>query len=319
MRPAMLLRWAGRIFAALSAGYIGYLSVEGSRRLLHPAFEPFAALDGAPANPGDLGLPYEEVRFRTDDGVTLSGWLIAAERETRAAVVLMHGYRWHRLPDLAEMVPWLRRRYHLLQFDFRGHGASEAALVTLGALERRDIAAAVRFLLDRGYGPIALAGMSMGGAAAILAAPELPVAAVIADAAFARLRHPVANVMRREGLPFAALGARLIVAAAAFRARVRIVDPIERVAGIAPRGLLLIAPRDDRLTHHTQSMELYRAAGDPKELYLVDGADHGGAHAVGGTAYEGRVLAFLERHLDGASASVAEPSSPLRASADQPL
>ena len=37
---------------------------------------------GAPAHPGDIGLAYEDVRFTTDDGYTLDGWLIPAGRET---------------------------------------------------------------------------------------------------------------------------------------------------------------------------------------------------------------------------------------------
>ncbi len=313
------LRWLGRVSAALSAGYVGYLSVEGSRRLLHPERLPFAPLEGMPADPGELGLPYEEVAIRTEDGVTLSGWLIRSARETRATVVLMHGYRWHRLPDLARMVPWLQRRYHVLQFDFRGHGLNEAGPVTLGALERRDVTAAVRYLLDRGHGPIGLMGLSMGGAAAIIAGAELPVATVVADAAFARLRHPVANVMRREHLPIARLGSRLVVGAAALRARVRIVDPIDRVGRLSPRALLLIAPRGDRLTHYTQSLDLYRAAGEPKELYLVEGAEHGLAREVGGAEYERRVLSFLERHLDPAPIPSPAPAPPVQATAGQPL
>jgi len=253
---------------------------------------------GMPASPTEMGFPHEAVRFTTDDGVTLDGWLIPAARETRAAVILLHGFSWHRLPWLSFFVPWLRQRYHVLQFDFRGHGASDRALITLGTAERRDVAAAVRLLEGRGLGPIALYGISMGGATAIIAAPELPVAAVVADAAYADIRHPIANRMREQRLPLPGLGSRLIIAGAALRARTRLISPIDRVAGIAPRGLLLIAPRRDQLISWRQSVRLYESAGDPKELYVVDGAEHGEARAVGGEAYERRVLAFLKRYLE---------------------
>ncbi len=76
-------------------------------------------------------------------------------------------------------------------------------------------------------------------------------------------------------------------------------QPIQRVGQIAPRGLLLIAPREDRLVDWTQAVRLYEAASEPKELMVVDGAAHSDAHAVGGEAYERRVLGFFERHLDG--------------------
>ena len=90
-----------------------------------------------------------------------------------------------------------------------------------------------------------------------------------------------------------------MVAAASVRARTRLRQPIQRVGQIAPRGLLLIAPREDRLVDWTQAVRLYEAAREPKELMVVDGAAHSDAHAVGGEAYERRVLGFLERHLDG--------------------
>lgn len=266
--------------------------------MVTPTLHPVDELEDLPGTPTELGFPHEAVRFTTDDGVTLDGWLIPAVRDTRAAVVLLHGFSWHRVPWLSMFVPWLRERYHVLQFDFRGHGASDPAATTLGTAERRDVAAAVRLLESRGLGPIALYGISMGGATAILAGAELPVAAVVADAAYADIRNPIANRMREARLPLPGLGSRLVVAGAAVRARTRLISPIDRVADLAPRGLLLIAPRADRLVDWRQSVRLHDAAGEPKELYVVDGAAHGEARMVGGAEYERRVLGFLERHLD---------------------
>jgi hypothetical protein len=294
-----LAAWLGRVVAAGAAGYLGFAAIEGSRRVVRPGRKAFEAEAGEPATPEDIGLAYEDVRFTTDDGFTLAGWLIPAGHDTRAAVVLLHGFSWHRLPWLTGFVPWLQPRYHVLQFDFRGHGDSDDAPITLGTTEQRDVAAAVRFLLDRGYGPIALMGVSMGGAVAIMAAPDLPVAAVVADAAYGRVENPIGNSMRERRYPLAGLGARLIVAAASLRARVRLRQPIERVAEIAPRGLLLIAPREDRLVSWTESRDLYERAGEPKELFVVPGAGHSDALSVAGADYVDRVLAFLGRHLDG--------------------
>ncbi|HEV8252460.1 MAG TPA: alpha/beta fold hydrolase [Candidatus Limnocylindria bacterium] len=294
-----VLGWVGRIAAAVTFGYLGYLTVEGSRRIVSPGRRPFLPEEGDPATPADIGLAYEDVRFTTDDGVTLSGWLVPAARETRAAVVLMHGFSWHRLPWLAGFVPWLQKRYHVLQFDFRGHGGSDDALISLGTLEQRDVAAAVRFLEGRGLGPIALMGISMGGSVAIMAAPDLPVAAVVADAAYAELRDPIANRMREVGYPLARLGAGLVLAAASARARVWLRSPLHRVAQISPRGLLLISPGEDRLVSPHQSQRMFLAAGEPKELFVVPGAAHAEAHLTAPEAYERRVLDFLARHLDG--------------------
>lgn len=293
-----VLRAVGTAVGLAAGAYLALVGLRGSRMLVRPQVRPFLPdSPEAPSSPADIGLDFETVRFTTDDGVTLSGWLIPAARETRTAVIVMHGFSGHRLPELAALVPWLHERHHVLQFDFRGHGESEGGLITLGSHERRDVAAAVRFAESRGLGPTALFGISMGAAIAILAAPDLPVAAVVADAAFADLHHPIASRLREGGYPLSRLGSRLVVGGATLRARSRLTDPIRAVARIAPRALLLIAPREDRLISWRQSLRLFEAAGEPKELMVVEGAGHAEAYAVDPKAYRERVLGFLERYL----------------------
>ena len=220
-----------------------------------------------------------------------------AARETRTAVIVLHGFTGNRLAELAAFVPWLHERHHVLQFDFRGHGESGPGWVTLGSHERRDVAAAVDFLRSRGLGPIGLFGVSMGAAIAIVAAPDLPVAAVVADSAFAELHHPIGNRMREVGYPLPGLGSRAIVAAAAVRTRSRLPGAIRYVARLAPRALLVIASKEDQLISWRQGLRLYEAAGEPKEMLVVDGAGHAEAYAVEPEMYRSRVLDFLERHL----------------------
>lgn len=293
-----IARLIGRAFGLVVGAYLAYVAVRGSRLLVEPEVRPFLPeFPGAPTSPADLGMAFEDVRFRTDDGVALSAWFIPAARETTTAVIVLHGFSGHRLPELAAFVPWLHERHHVLQFDFRGHGESEPHPTTLGAHERQDVAAAVRFLEARGLGPIALFGISMGAATAIVAGAELPVAAIVADAPFAHLHHPVANRMREVGYPLADIGARVIVAGAALRTRTRLRDPIDVVASIAPRPLLIISPGDDRLIHAEQSERLYRRAGEPKEIFRVAGAGHAEAYAIDPDGYRSAVLGFLERHL----------------------
>ena len=152
----------------------------------------------------ELGLPYEDVRFTTDDGVTLSGWLVPARaRDPRRS----DPHAWLQLESARRAVGLRSVAARALprpavRFP-RATARSGDADITLGTAERHDAAAAVRLLEGRGLGPIALMGMSMGAAVAILAAPDLPVAAVVADAPYAELHHPIANRMREWHYPLA--------------------------------------------------------------------------------------------------------------------
>ncbi len=101
----------------------------------------------------------------------------------------------------------------------------------------------------------------------------------------------------RWAIPLADIGARVIVAGVALRTRSWLGDPIRAVRRLAPRALLVIATREDRLISWRQGLALFEAAGEPKELWVVDGAEHGDAYLAQPAAYRERVLAFLERHL----------------------
>lgn len=143
--------------------------------------------------PEELGLAYEQVAFKTKDGLTLSGWFIPNENAKAKTVILLHGYpadKGNILPALA----FLRENYHLLLFDFRYFGGSGGAYSTAGAKEVEDVTAAVQFLQSRGIQEVGVWGFSMGGAVALMAAPETPeIKAVVTEASYARL-----DLMARE-------------------------------------------------------------------------------------------------------------------------
>ncbi len=43
--------------------------------------------------------------------------------------------------------------------------------------------------------------------------------------------------------------------------------------------------------------QLHAAAGEPKELWIIPGADHGGTLAAAGGEYEKRVGEFFDKYL----------------------
>jgi len=195
--------------------------------------------------------------------------------------------------------------FAVLAFDFRSWGESGGARITFGHREADDVVGAVVFVKREGGRDhrIGAVGLSMGAAAVIFAAARTPdIAALVADSSYARLDKAVRGVLRRAG-PFASpawrhaawIGERLI------GTRLASVAPIEAIASIAPRPVLIIHGRRDRLTAVEDARALHRACGEPKDLWVIGAAGHARTRRIGMDVYDRRIAAFFRRHLPPAA------------------
>jgi fermentation-respiration switch protein FrsA (DUF1100 family) len=255
--------------------------------------------------PSDYSAEYEPVSFATGDGITLKGWLIKPLRRRIHApgLIFCHGVGANK-SDFTEIAVSLSRRgYFVLLFDFRAHGESGGSRTSLGYHEQKDIAAARAFLSTRpevDQKRVGIYGFSMGGAAAILtAARHGGFSAIVVDSAFSSLRDQARDAItgfyHLPSFPFLHLS--LLGYELYFQTRVKNVSPVSVIGRIAPVPILIIAGEGDRLIPAENGRRLFAAAGDPKELWLIPGADHGGTLAAAGRAYEKKVGEFFDRHL----------------------
>jgi len=266
------------------------------------AFELVAGHSSDPLAPRDLVV--EEVRFKngpnapTNADVDLAGWTIHSVHGA-PAVVLVHGFKSSR----QEMLPWARfihdAGYNVLLFDTRGCGRSGGTIVGLGATEPRDISLAVEAARDQfGTTKVAVLGISLGAGAAILSAADDPrVSAVIADSAWtdqdlqvSRLTFLPLGAVRVPLPPYGIAAVNAMVGTDVAEAR-----PIDAIARISPRPILLIHSADDdnATTPIEGARKLFAAAGDPKELWIAPRGGHVGAINAFPDEYRARVLAFL--------------------------
>lgn len=251
--------------------------------------------------PRNWGLdPPEELTLRARDGIPLDAWLFEA-REPAPSVIVVHGHGGNK-DSMLPLAQILFPRFNLLLLDTRGHGASGGTRTTLGYEERLDVHAAVDELIRRGLGPVGILGISMGAAIAIIAAADDPrIAAVIADSPFARLPWAVAEAAKVRGYPpvLAPLVAQAAVRAAALRLGYppSAFDPIEAVERIAPRPLLLIHGEHDTVINARHSRLILERAGEPKELWILDGLAHCRGLEGACDAYGERLVGFFRRVL----------------------
>ena len=300
-RPAPALRTRilrlGAVFVATSVVglsiAVGDLSFRAARTIVYPARGPSAA------SPSDYGLPYERVSFKSLDGLNLAGWLVPGGR---AAVVLAHGHDASK-GEILDQAGYLNRAgYAVLLFDFRASGESEGTASTLGYYEWQDIAGAGQYLRARpelDSGRIGVLGASMGAAAAIMLGPEARrFAAVVADSSFATGESLVGRFDRWFRLPTWPFSALVPLAVQHYVGLTpRQVAPIGAVGMISPTPLFIIHGALDSGIPAQDAEVLYAAAGDPKELWMIEGGSHADGHGLVKDEYERRVLGFFGRYL----------------------
>jgi alpha-beta hydrolase superfamily lysophospholipase len=264
------------------------------------------------ATPARFDLAYEDVTFE-GQGVSLSGWYVPGQGE--AAIVLVHGFAAERRETL-EFVPWLHRAgYDLLLYDQRGAGTSGGDGVTFGYYEAGDLDAAVRYLRARsGARRMGALGRSQGAAVVLLAAGQgAPLDAVVADSGFADLERAAAESAARLFGPdwgrFSAVLSPLILWHAERQSGLRAaaVRPVDAIARLSPRPVLLIHGLRDQLFSYQHSETLYAAAGEPRELWLVPDAVHAGASVKQPAEYQRRLLAFFGSALLAGSDAASGP------------
>jgi fermentation-respiration switch protein FrsA (DUF1100 family) len=242
---------------------------------------------------------FEEITLTTEDGLRLSGWWLPQPGSQRVVI----GLAGHRSPksDLLGIGSGLwRAGNNVLLFDWRSRGQSDVAQHSLAYYELRDAEAAVAYAFNRiPTARIGLMGYSMGASVALLLAAREPhVAAIAADCPFTGIAEVVAHGAAQLRLP-----PQLVVPMAdkltswRFGYRFGAVRPIEAVAAISPRPLLLIHGADDSLIPVSHAHELFAAAREPKQRWIVEGAEHCGAYFVDRTGYVAQVAEFFSQYL----------------------
>jgi len=219
------------------------------------------------------------------DGLKIAGQLyLPGGQAPYPVVAICHGIP-ARIPDPAERgYPLLAERIcreglAVFIFNFRGTGTSGGNFDMRGWLA--DLEAVIDFLwnlpeVDRSH--LALLGFSGGAAVSVcVAAQDKRVSSVATCACPARFdlltgdigsfieRFRSIGIIRDKDFPHSI---------AEWLEGFRRVSPIDYVADIAPRPLLLVHGDKDEVVDVSQAYMLYQKAGEPRELAIIDGAGH---------------------------------------------
>ena len=295
--------WAARgavalfVLGLLAYGVVSYRVADGITKPDRQPLDPPAA---------SVAANYEDVSFRSTDGLLLKGWWFPVPSADRA-VVIVHGRGVNRIKsdfDPQKIAQFLiASRYSVLLFDLRGHGVSEGVRYSLGEYEPRDIVAAIDFAqrkagIDRKR--VAIIGESMGGGSAIMTVKADPtIGPVITDSAFADGITVVSEVgPNYTGLPGWFTPGIVLMSRVFFDLDLSLIKPAEVVRDHPERAWLFIQCENDTTVYRHHGVELKAASANPgTELWLVPGCEHVKAFDTHTAEWEQRVLAFLGREI----------------------
>ena len=271
--------------------------------------------------PASYGMDFSEVEFKSSDGIDLKGWYVPASGVARGTMIYCHGQNRTRVEMLPMAAFAHQLGYNGLLFDLRHQGQSGGKLNSIGYWERLDAEAAVRFALDEEHAarPAVLWGISMGAAAALMAAAESPgVAAVISDSTFLNFRDVVIHhyrlFMSRRFRPWwfphlpAFPLADEVIYWVAYRDHFKPSDfDLEKaVEHINPRPILFVAVEGDLRMPPEIARRLYADSTSPlKQILVVPGTRHGEGFNQANAQYEQGVTDFLARVYPGSATNQA--------------
>lgn len=256
----------------------------------------------------------QRVTFPGSTGKPLSGWLDTPPGPARASVLFAHCFTCSKDGHAPSRISrgLTERGFAVLRFDFTGLGESAGDFADATFTSNiADLVQAATFLRRRGAAPALLVGHSLGGAAVIAAAEQIPEASAVvtigAPSDPAHIEHLLAGTaeaIRERGEADVALAGRT------FRIRRSFLDDIaaqpqqRRIAGLG-RALLILHSPSDTTVGIDNARAIYDAARHPKSFVALDGADHLLTDPAD-AAYAADILAaWAERYLPSEPAATA--------------
>ncbi len=222
-----------------------------------------------------------EFDFANAAGQTLSGVLEAPGAKPKAWAVFAHCFTCDKSSLAATRVSrgLAAEGIGVLRFDFTGLGESQGAFGQGLSSDARDIVSAAMAMQERDMAPGLLVGHSLGGAAALSAATDLPsvrAVAVIgapfeASHVLTHLRDAVDDIERERTR--VSIAGRPFELGPDFVADLRSQDQAARIADL-DRALLVLHSPLDEVVPISEAASIFQAARHPKSFVSLDTADH---------------------------------------------
>ena len=246
---------------------VTYLALATMLYFMQPKFL-YSPMREVFSTPAELGLDFENVIFKTTDGLDLNGWYIPV-KDPNLTLLFCHGNGGNIAHRLDSINIFHNLGLNCFIFDYRGYGNSEGKPSEEGTYT--DVMAAYNWLIEEKKTPaknIIIFGRSLGGTIAAQLAGRVEVRALVIESAFTSYVD-----MGKEYYPY--MPVKWFA-----RFAYRTIDYIKEVR--CP--VMLIYSGNDEVVPFKFGLVLYEAANEPKEFIEIFGG-HNDCFLVSGEIY----------------------------------
>lgn len=246
----------------------------------------------------------DEFNIKSEDGLSLHAYYLANSKTGNKTVILVHGYS-SRGRDMASFAEFYYEtlRFNVLMPDCRGHGESEGDYIGFGWHDRKDILKWINYIIDNNgkNSQIVLHGISMGGGTVLMTSGEiLPhnVKCIVSDCAYSSVTDILAYQMKRMyKLPkFPLIYVTSLICklkAGYYFSEASALRQVKK----SKIPILFIHGTEDRFVPTKMVYPLFEAVQSEKQLFLVEGAEHGNAYWTDTKGYRKQVEDFLGKYI----------------------
>jgi len=244
------------IFAVMTAGLfflVRYLESAG-------VFFPSRHME---IGPSIMGLPWEDVYFKTRDDVAINAWFFKSP-QARSTLIFAHGNAGNISDRLFKIKFFYELGLNVFIFDYRGYGKSQGKPSEPGVyLDAQGAYDYLRSRQDVNMENIILYGASLGGSVVIDLATHRKAALLVVESSFSNA-HDMAHIF----YPFVP----------SFFLSLKF-DSINKVRALSLPKLFIHSPEDEVVPYWV-GQKLFEAAAEPKEFLKIHGGHNDGSITV---------------------------------------
>jgi uncharacterized protein len=239
----------------------------------------------ANATPADDGIAFEDLHIPVSGSQQVHAWWVPSTKPSDKVLLMFHGNGYvleQAAAPAGEVIPLHHLGVNLLLVDYRGYGSSSPGTPNETRVYE-DARAALGYLLNQRHvniHDIIFMGRSIGTGPATQLALEHPDAGgLILESAFTSVPDAAKAVWYLRAFPLSLFIHNRF-------------DNLSKISSVHVPVLITVGT-EDTLTPPEMANALFRHANQPKQLYLVPGADHNGIVRVDGQALESQISGFI--------------------------